>query len=130
MPLPRNELARYVAPVLFLAAVTVAVLLIRAGLGSSGEASETTRSAPAVATTSRASGTTIGAATTKAATTSTAGTTTSATTTEAAQFYTVQSGDTLGGIAIQFDTTVSKLLELNPGVDPRALHSGQRVRVG
>ena len=61
---------------------------------------------------------------------STQPTTTAGTTTEAEQFYTVQSGDTLGGIALQFNTSVSQLLELNPGIDPRALHSGQRVRVG
>jgi LysM repeat protein len=126
-PLPRSQVARYVAPAAFLAALTVAVLLIRAGLGSSdGSSTKTTPSLPAV--TAPAAATTIGAATTT--TTQTATTTTAATTTEAAQFYFVQSGDTLGGIAIQFDTTVSQLLELNPGIDPRALHSGQRVRVG
>jgi LysM repeat protein len=125
-PLPRNQLARYLAPAVFLVAMTVAVLLIRAGLGSSGGAEDTTPSVPAV-TAPSAAATTIRAATTTA---SAAPTTTSATTTEAAQFYTVQSGDTLGGIAIQFDTSVSTLLELNPGIDPRALHAGQRVRVG
>jgi LysM repeat protein len=48
----------------------------------------------------------------------------------AARFYIVESGDTLGGIAGQFDTSVDRLLELNPAVDPRALRVGQRVRVG
>jgi LysM repeat protein len=126
-PLPRNQIARYIAPVAFLAAITVAVLLIRAGLGSSGSSAETTPSLPTV-TAPAAATTTIGAGTTTS--TRGAATTTSGTTTEAEQFYTVQSGDTLGGIALQFDTTVSQLLELNPGIDPRALHSGQRVRVG
>jgi hypothetical protein len=48
----------------------------------------------------------------------------------AARFYLVQSGDTLGGIAGRFDTSVDRLTELNPAVDPRALRVGQRVRVG
>jgi LysM repeat protein len=126
-PLPSTRFARYLAPAAFLAAMTVAVLLIRAGLGSSdGSATETTASLPTT-TAPAVAATTIGAAPT---TTTRPATTTSATTTEAAQFYTVQSGDTLGGIALQFDTSVSQLLELNPGIDPRALHSGQRVRVG
>jgi LysM repeat protein len=48
----------------------------------------------------------------------------------AARFYIVESGDTLGGIAGEFDTSVDRLMELNPAVDPRALRVGQRVRVG
>jgi Tfp pilus assembly protein FimV len=48
----------------------------------------------------------------------------------ATKFYIVESGDTLGSIAGQFETSVDRLLELNPAVDPRALRVGQRVRVG
>ena len=48
----------------------------------------------------------------------------------AAKFYLVESGDTLGEIADRFDTSVDRLLELNPSVDPQALRVGQRVRVG
>jgi LysM repeat protein len=48
----------------------------------------------------------------------------------AARFYIVESGDTLGGIAGRFETSVDRLMELNPSVDPRALRVGQRVRVG
>jgi LysM repeat protein len=48
----------------------------------------------------------------------------------AAKFYIVESGDTLGSIAGQFETSVDRLMELNPAVDPRALRVGQRVRVG
>src|SRR5438093_7733506 len=41
----------------------------------------------------------------------------------------IQSGDTLGSIALKYDTTVEKLLGLNPGVDPNALHPGDaRIR--
>jgi hypothetical protein len=48
----------------------------------------------------------------------------------AAKFYVVEYGDTFGEIADRFETTVDRLLELNPAVDPRALRVGQRVRVG
>jgi LysM repeat protein len=41
----------------------------------------------------------------------------------------VESGETLGTIADEFDTTVESLVELNPGVDPTALTVGQRIRV-
>jgi LysM repeat protein len=43
--------------------------------------------------------------------------------------YSVRSGDTLATIAERFGTTVDELLVLNPGIDPRALHVGQSLRV-
>jgi Tfp pilus assembly protein FimV len=43
--------------------------------------------------------------------------------------YSVRSGDTLATIAARFDATVGELLALNPGIDPRALRVGQRLRV-
>lgn len=46
-----------------------------------------------------------------------------------ASAYSVRSGDTLGTIAERFGTTVDRLLELNPGIDPRALRVGQSLRV-
>ena len=45
------------------------------------------------------------------------------------QYYEIQSGDTLDVIAVHFGTTVAVLLELNPGIEPTALHPGERVRV-
>ncbi|TMK77002.1 MAG: LysM peptidoglycan-binding domain-containing protein [Actinobacteria bacterium] len=48
----------------------------------------------------------------------------------AGRYYAVQPGDTLGRIAGRFRTTVERLLALNPGVQPTALHAGQRLRVG
>jgi N-acetylmuramoyl-L-alanine amidase len=107
------RLARYAAPVAFLAAATVAILLVRSGL----ENGDTTT--PPATTTA----TTTSSATTEPSTTGT-------TTNEAgAEFYVIQAGDTLAVIADDHDTTVEQLLVLNPDVDPVALTVGQRIRV-
>jgi LysM repeat protein len=112
-PRRRRELTHYGAPIAFLAAATIAVLLIKAGLG--GGSKNTTTAAvtrtPTVATSTRSRTTTQTATTT-------------------ARYYTIQSGDTLGSVAIKENTTVADLLRLNPGIDPQALHVGQRIRVG
>ena len=44
-------------------------------------------------------------------------------------FVRVEAGGTLDQIAVDNDTTVERLLELNPGIDPTGLRIGQRVRV-
>ena len=113
MPRPRKKrptAARYAAPAAFLIAVTIAVLLIRSGLnGGSGET--TTGRGPVThpsTTTTRPSG---------------------KTTTGAAQFYTVQSGDTFGSISAKTGVPISRLEELNPGVSSNSLQVGQRLRV-
>ena len=106
------RLARYAAPIAFLAAATVAILLVRSGLDS-GDAT------PPPATT---------AATTTAATTE-PGTTGTTTNEAGAEFYVIQAGDTLAVIADEHNTTVEQLLVLNPDVDPVALTVGQRIRV-
>jgi LysM repeat protein len=100
----RAEVKRYGAPVVFLAAVTLAVLLVRSGLN--------TKSAPAPTT---------------------AATTTTATTTTARphrkQFYRLKAGETLSDVAVRFNTTVTALLALNPGIKVNALTVGQRIRI-
>ena len=112
----RARLARYAAPAAFLLAVTVAILLVRAGLDS-GDASKP----PPVATTTEVTPTT----------TEEPGTTETGTGTVPAdaEFYEIQAGDTLAVIADEHDTTVEQLLVLNPDVDPVALTVGQRIRV-
>ena len=113
MPRPRaDELKRYAAPAAFLAAVTIAVLLIHSGL----QGGDSATTAPSLAT--------ITATTTAAATTAT-----TPTKTAGAQYYTVQSGDTLGAIASKYGTSVEQLQGLNPNLDPAALQPGQRIRV-
>jgi LysM repeat protein len=125
-PRRRKELARYGAPAAFLAAVTIAVILIKSGLsGGSGSTTTvglfptTTRTATTTTTTTKL------VLTTPQATTAT----TTETTTPAAEYYAVHSGDTLGSIAQKYGTTVDELMTLNPGIDPTALLIGQKLRV-
>ena len=110
----KARLARYAAPAAFLAAATVAILLVRSGL----ENGDTTTPSGTTAVTTTAP------ATTEPATTG--GTTTDA---AGAEFYEIQPGDTLAVIADEHETTVEQLLVLNPDVDPVALTVGQRIRV-
>jgi len=111
----RAGAARYAAPAAFLLAVTIAVLLIRAGLN--GDNTPTT-TAP-----------TTTASTTSTSTSTSQGTTTRHTQTGAAQYYTVQSGDTFGSISAKTGVPISQLESLNPSVSSNTLQVGQRVRV-
>ena len=118
-PRRRRELTRFGAPAAFLAAATIAVLLIKAGLsGGSGSPPPTIGAIPTVTPT-----TTRSTTTTKLVLTGTS------TATPGAQYYVIQSGDTLGSIAVKYNTTVEQLMTLNPSVDPNALHPGDRIRV-
>jgi peptidoglycan DL-endopeptidase LytF len=105
----RAEFKRYGAPAAFLAAVTIAVLLVRAGLDTDSSANTTT------------------ATTTRVASTSTA--TTTATSVRRRRYYRLRQGETISDVAIRFDTTVEQLLALNPGIEPNSLDVGQRIRV-
>jgi LysM repeat protein len=104
----RRWATRLAAPAAFLAGVTVAVLLVRAGLDDE---------------------TTTTAAQTSIATTTAATTTGTGTQRQPAVFVRVEAGDTLDQIALDNDTSVERLLTLNPGLDPTGLQVGQRIRV-
>ena len=121
-PVKRRELTRFGAPALFLLAVTVAVLLVKSGLdnGSSDETVATPTTTAQATTTAPTTTITLTDSGTSATTTAPAN----------AQYYVIQSGDTFGTIASQYNTTVDELMTLNPGVDPSALQPGQRIRVG
>jgi len=54
---------------------------------------------------------------------------TTTTTTTAAGSYTVQSGDTLGGIAFRFSTTVSAILNANRLTNPNLIFVGQTLTI-
>ena len=101
----RGELKRWGAPIAFLAAVTIAVLLIRSGLE--------TKSTPATGTIATTASTQTG---------TTAGK-------RHRRFYHLKAGETLSDVALRFGTTVDTLLVLNPHVSPNALRVGQRIRV-
>jgi LysM repeat protein len=103
----RAEFKRYGAPAAFLAAVTIAVLLVRAGLDTGSSTNATT------------------ATTTQTASTST----TTTTSVPRRRYYRLRQGETISDVAIRFDTTVEQLLALNPGIEPNALNVGQRIRV-
>jgi len=125
-PRSRKQLTRYGAPAAFLAAVTIAVILINAGLNSGSGSTTTVEALPTTSTATKPTTTT-----TLVLTGPQAGTTTTATqtTTPGAEYYVVESGDTLGSIAEKYSTTVDELMTLNPGIDPTAMHIGQRIRV-
>ncbi len=123
-PRRRKELARYGAPAAFLAAVTIAVILIKSGLGG-GSGSTTTVGLFPTTTRTAATTTTKLVLTAPQATTAT----TTETTTPGAEYYAVQSGDTLGSIAQKYGTTVDELMTLNPGIDPTVLRIGDKLRV-
>jgi LysM repeat protein len=124
-PRRRKELARYGAPAAFLAAVTIAVILIKSGLSGGSGSTTTVGLFPTTTRTATTTTTTKLVLTTPQATTAT----TTETTTPAAEYYAVHSGDTLGSIAQKYGTTVDELMTLNPGIDPTALDIGQKLRV-
>ena len=104
----RRRFTRYAAPVAFLLAVTIGVLVVRSGFEHGKRHAQT----PTVTTTARTKKTHHHAHSRRRART-----------------YTVQSGDTLGTIASKTGTTVARLEQLNPGIDPTALRIGQTIRV-
>ena len=106
----RRELARWAAPVAFLVAVTVVVLLVRAGLAH--HSSKRSVSPPAIATTTTTQTATVPYVRPRRR-----------------RYYRVQSGDTLSTIALRFRTTVRYVELLNPGLDPANLTVGRRLRI-
>src|SRR3954451_11456472 len=107
----RPRLARFLAP-LALIAFTVAVLAIVLGSGVTGNdpASESsgTHAVPAAGKTN---------------------TTTGKKRTRIPAAYTIKANDTLSGIAARWGTTVEKLEELNPDLDPQGLVAGQKIKL-
>jgi LysM repeat protein len=102
----RRWAARLLAPAAFLAGFTVAVVLVRAGFAGHDEP-----------------------ATTAAVLTTAPTTTKKKAKPKPAVYATVESGDTVDQIALDHDTTVERILELNPDLDPTGLQVGQKVRV-
>lgn len=97
-----HDWRRYVAPAAFLAAVTVAVVLVRAGLE---------RGSPAEGATTVAQ--TTGASPTP----------------PAKAFWTVKAGDTFGVISAKTGVSVATIQRLNPRVSSTSLFIGERIRL-
>ena len=97
--------SRYLAPAAFLLAATAVVLAVRPALRSEAPVTPkpASRAAPAVGRPRAAS--------------------------PGKQYYVIQSGDTLSGIAERLGRTVDALLRLNPGVEPTALRPGEQIRI-
>ena len=104
----RRNAARVAAPVAFLAAVTIGALVVRAGFEHGKHHANTPTTT----------------ATSKTQTTKTHGHKR-----PRLRTYTVQSGDTFASIAIKERTTVARLEQLNPGIDPTTLRVGEKIRV-
>jgi LysM repeat protein len=102
----RAEVKRYAAPLAFLAAVTIAVLLVRSGLQSDSPSSSTTPETTVAVTTP-----------------------TTTTRHRRPAYYRLRTGETISDVAIRFNTTVAALLALNPKVRPTQLSVGERIRV-
>lgn len=102
----RSRFTRWAAPVAFLAAITIGALVVRAGFHSGGHHHAQTPTTT-VSSKKHARGHKR----------------------PRARTYIVQSGDTLGEIAAKQGTTVARLEQLNPGIDPTALRVGEKIRV-
>ena len=105
----RSRVTHWAAPVAFLAAVTIGVLVIRAGFQSGGHHHAQTPST--TVTTKKKKSHRHNQPPPHVRT------------------YVVVSGDTLAGIAAKTGTTVAELERLNPGINPTALSVGQKIRV-
>ena len=97
----RNR-GRYLAPIAILLVIAATVLIIQGELGSKHHARPPRPAA----------GRLVRHGTRKAAT-----------------FYLVKSGDSLSSISVRTGVSVPTLESLNPGVDPAALQTGQRLRL-
>jgi LysM repeat protein len=98
---------RFAAPAAFLLAVTVAVLLVRAGLKTNDPSDTTSLRTQTVSTP----------------------VTTAAVPPRRRRYYRLKAGETLSDVAIKFGTSVEQLLTLNSGIQPTNLTVGERIRV-
>ena len=109
----RSSLARLLAPLALIVSI-VAVLAVVLGSGVVGkgdEGAETAGTRDAPAATERTTRRERRRERREAAT------------------YTIKANDTLGGIAEANGTTVERLQELNPQLDPQGLVAGQKIKL-
>jgi LysM repeat protein len=106
----RSRVARWAAPVAFLVAVTILALVLRAGFEHGKQ--HATRPTTSVISKHKKKKTHSHAHPK-----------------QHVQTYTVESGDTFESIATKTGTTVARLKQLNPSVDPNALQVGETIKV-
>jgi LysM repeat protein len=99
--------ARWLAPLALVICAVAVYAVVRSGSGNDA---------------------TIAPATTARPSTSSAHTTAKATS-ATKKTYTVQSGDTLSAIASKTGVALARIQALNPNVDTRALHAGQKIKL-
>jgi LysM repeat protein len=104
----RSSVTRWAAPVAFLLAITIGALVVRAGFEHGRHHPKT----PTTTTTSKRKKSHAHGHRRQHPTE-----------------YTIQTHDTLSTIAAKYGTTVAELEHLNPGIDPQALHVGEKIRV-
>ncbi len=105
-----DDWRRYVGPAAFLLAVTIAVVLIRAGMnaGDNGGKQSGAVTAPRRHVTTTPAGSPAAAR---------------------RRFWTVRAGDTFGVISTKTGVPVATIVRLNPKASSTSLHIGERVRL-
>jgi LysM repeat protein len=107
----RLSLARLVAPLALIAfAVAVAAMVLGSGVVGDDDTDDSARTSDLPAATERT--TTSGRQAKRQPAT-----------------YTIKANDTLSGIAAEYGTTVDRLQELNPELDPQGLVAGQKIKL-
>ena len=129
----RFWLARVLAPLVFFAAATLLVLIVRESFdedaaGRVATFEQTDASGETVVVTTTLTDTEAAPATTEATLEETA-TGAEECTPPRRNNYTIKEGDTFQSIAEKVCVTSTELRELNPNVDPVALQLGQRLRI-
>ena len=109
-----DDWRRYVAPAAFLLAVTIAVVVIRAGLESSSPSQSGQATVPS--TTHKVVATTVS-------------TTTKRPSAAGKRFWVVKAGDTFGVISSQSGVPIATIEQLNPKVSSTALFIGEKIRL-
>ncbi len=112
-----DDWRRYAAPAGFLLVVTIAVILIHAGLEAGGDASNAQPPVPPPPTTARVQ------------TSETTTTTAHKARPPAKRYWTVRAGDTFSVIASASGVPVATIEQLNPGLSSTSLTIGEKVRI-
>jgi LysM repeat protein len=114
----RRSPARFLAPLALIGVLIAFLMIVNGSSTNSSSPSEDSTTTPTATTTSTK---------TKSSTSTTR--TAVKKTTSGSRTYTVQVGDTLGGIADKTGVPLERIETLNPNVDPHAMVTGQKIRL-